>query len=301
MIHLAKLLPCTLLALGSAPAFLAVQDPEPPPRPGRIERLEALVKESPDDVVLLGRLGRAYLMDARSGETGKIPAMIELFERARELDPEQDHAFELGFAHMLELAARTRAGRPDAEQLECLNAALGEVDAGLAKRPADAALVSMRGMAQVLKGLIAEDPELFGPGFAGLDRGVALAPAALHPRLARGFTLMGFPPEAGQNEKVVDDLEALLLRVGPMRNAQAAGMLQVFLGDVLLEMGREELAVVEYGEALELESTAAAEARSRLQSLEETGAVDPAAIRRFRNNRIQCASCHGRPATLDGR
>ncbi|MEM7202071.1 MAG: hypothetical protein AAF628_17520 [Planctomycetota bacterium] len=269
------------------------QDPDVPPPNPRLVRLEREVEAQPDDARLWYRLGRAYFFAARRGDDDAAGKAVAAFEKVRELAPERDVSYHLGTAYMTQLAVLTSNGTSPERQRALVERARTEFEAGLELRPDDAKLISGLGMATALRAFVTRQFQQLGPGIELLDRGVSVAPDEVHPRLARAFTLQGLPPRMGQTDKVAEDLGFLIDHAEDRENAQAAGVLHVFLGDLLSGAEQPAQARPHYETAAELASTAASEARARLDAL-RGGAVDAASIRAFRGTALRCASCHGR-------
>ncbi|MCR9245143.1 MAG: hypothetical protein NXI31_08920 [bacterium] len=282
------------------------QDPQPAAsqrRPNRIAQLEARVAEHPNDLAALRRLGRAYFFAARRGEKKLVDKSVTTLEKLRQLDPDRDVHRDLGTAYLTQLAyllpkgaAALERGDKQTEQrkLQLVKRARTEFDAGAKLHPQDARMQSGIGLTMFLQAIFEQDYRTIPKAMQALNRAVEMAPDQTHPRLARGLTLMPMPPSMGASEVVVGDLERLVRYADGQKNGQVAGVLQVFIGDVLTLADKPDQARAAYEGAAKRKSSAAATARARLRVLDADERIPRQDILDFRGQSLDCAVCHSR-------
>jgi hypothetical protein len=124
-----------------------------------------------------------------------------------------------------------------------------------------------------------------------MDRAIALAPTSRRVRLQRAFSGINLPDALRNRAAEAEDLDFLIALAGGTR---AGDYVRLLRGDLHAESGTSDLAREQYELVMKSSSPASAEARSRLDALQQ-GGVAAADIKKLRTAAgTNCLMCHGR-------
>jgi tetratricopeptide (TPR) repeat protein len=186
-----------------------------------------------------------------------------------------------------------RNGSSPAELSPIVQKAINAFAQTLQREPNDSNALSGHGMALAILGGIQLNRDTMAKGIQEMNRAVEVDPEANHPRLARAFTTVNYPPPIRSTPKVIEDVQFLIRNVAGY-NQRAVDSLHIMLGDIYAEGGQTQQAKDEYQAAASASSTAREQAQLRLATLEK-GSVPVEEIFRFRSGLgTQCTMCHAR-------
>lgn len=232
---------------------------------------------------------RRYALLVRSGQFDVAATSVTLLEGALQTDPEDVallNALTTAYQHQA-----LAAGQPGGDAQEARVAALRAFAVSERALQIDPdnpeALAAHGGMLF----LASPRPERVQAGIAEVFRAVALAPAAVQPRLYRKAIGLAQPADRRDTAALIDDL-TFLSRVGA--GSRSGAMEHVFLGDVYAEIGKTDEARREYLAATKRPASEVRDlVQSRLAALDE-GIVPSSEIMKLRGELGNCLMCHAR-------
>ena len=232
---------------------------------------------------------RRYAVLVRAGQFDVARTAVTLLEEALKADPDNVALLNaLTTAHQHQALA---AGQPGGDLQEARSAALRAFAASERALKIDPdnpeALAAHGGMLFVGS----PRPERVEAGIAEVFRAVALAPAAVQPRLYRKAIGLAQPVDRRDTPALVDDL-TFLAKVGG--GSRSGDIEHVLLGDVYAEIGKVDEARREYLAATKRPASAARDlVQSRLAALGQ-GVVPASEITTLRGDLGNCLLCHAR-------
>ncbi len=232
---------------------------------------------------------RRYALLVRSGQFDVAATSVTLLEGALQTDPENVallNALTTAYQHQA-----LAAGQPGGDVQEARGAGLRAFavsERALRIDPEDPeALAAHGGMLFVAS----PRPERVQAGIAEVFRAVALAPAAVQPRLYRKAIGLAQPADRRDTAALIDDL-TFLSKAGA--GSRSGDMEHVLLADVYAEIGKTDEARREYLAATKRPASAVRDlVQSRLAALDQ-GVVPGSEIARLRGELGNCLMCHAR-------
>ena len=231
---------------------------------------------------------RRYALVVRAGQFDVAATSVTLLEAAIQMDPDNVallNALTTAYQHQA-LAAGQQGGDVQQARGAALRA-FAASERALKIDPDNAeALAAHGGMLF----LAAQRPERVQAGVAEVFRAVALAPAAVQPRLYRKAIGLAQPADRRDTAALIDDL-TFLAKVGG--GSRSGDMEHVLLGDVYAEIGKADEARREYLAATKRPASAVQDlVQSRLSALDQ--GVPRSEITKLRGELGNCLMCHGR-------
>jgi hypothetical protein len=275
----------TMLASAMALIAAACASPAPEKIANAAPKLDAKTQSYVDRML-------AYSYQARVGKYEVGNEAVAMMEAATAADPGNAELWaQLGGAYGLQAMQFTLPGKNPVEAFPILGKAIAAQSKALETDPDNLVALGGHGSNAMIFSLIQRKPELGQKGIAEMNRAVELAPKnrSQVQRLLRMQTLLNMPEQYRNRPVEIEDLDYL---IGISQGTRQGDYVRVLKGDVAIEMGKPEIARVEYVAASKSPRAGGDIARQRLAALDK-GSVPAADIAKLRTEIGQCTACHG--------
>jgi hypothetical protein len=228
----------------------------------------------------------------RAGQVDIVPEYVAMLEDATQADPENAELWNaMGVAYLAQAARAMMPGGIAADAMVAIQKGPAALERAIQLNPSHAEALATRGGVQAFMGLYQKGPAGAAEGIANMDRAIAIAPTSRRVRLQRAFSGIYLPDALRIRAAEAEDLDFLIAIAGGTR---AGDYVRLLRGDLHAESGTSDLAREQYELVMKSSSPASAEARSRLDALQQ-GGVAAADIKKLRTAAgTNCLMCHGR-------